>query len=95
MKNIYIGNLDPGTPPTSLRALFEPHGTIQSLKLMTDRETGRSRCFAFVEMADAEAERAIAALNGSLVDGRQIDVHEGRPKLHVKRSLPERRVPRM
>ncbi len=62
---------------------------------MTDRETGRSRCFAFVEMTDTEAEHAIAALNGSLIDGRQIEVHEGRQKLHVKRALPERRVPRM
>ncbi len=95
MKNIFIGNLDPGTPPASLRALFEPHGTIRSLKLMTDRETGRSRGFAFIEMMDAEAENAIAALNGSLIDGRQIDVHEGRPKLHMKSAPAERRVPRM
>lgn len=82
MKNILVGNLDSGTTPESIRSLFEPHGTVRKLKLMIDKETGLSRGFAFVEMMDVEAGRAMAALNGRIVDGRTIDVHEGRPKLH-------------
>lgn len=82
MRNIFVGNLDSATTVASIRSLFEPHGTVQHLKLMTNKDTGLSRGFAFVEMVDAEAERAIAALNGNVVDGRTIDVHEGRPKLH-------------
>ncbi len=95
MKNIFIGNLDTGTTAASIRSLFEPHGTIEHIKLMTDRETGASRGFAFVEMPDAEADRAIAALNGSIVDGRTVEVREGRPKLHPGGTPPERRVPRL
>jgi cold-inducible RNA-binding protein len=95
VKNIFIGNLDSTATAASVRSLFEPHGTIQSVKLMTDRETGLSRGFAFVEMMDGEAERAIAALNGSVVSGRAVDVHEGRPKLHLGRAVVERRVPRL
>lgn len=94
MKNIFVGNLDAGTNADSIRSLFEPHGTVAHLKLMTDRETGQSRGFAFVEMTDTEADRAIAALNGSIVDGRKVDVHEGRPKLHSDCAARERRVPR-
>lgn len=95
MKNIFVGNLDAGTTSASIRALFQPHGTVEHVKLMTDRETGLSRGFAFVEMMDAEADRAIAALNGTIVDGRTVDVHEGRPKLQHSDCAPrERRVPR-
>jgi RNA recognition motif-containing protein len=82
MKNIFVGNLDSATTAGAIRSLFEPHGDVRNLKLMTDRETGRFRGFAFVEMADPEADRAIAALNENVVDGRQINVHEGRAKLH-------------
>ncbi len=82
MKNIFVGNLDSATTAAAIRSLFEPHGAVRNLKLMTDRETGRSRGFAVVEMTAAEADRAIAALNENVVDGRQIDVHEGRAKLH-------------
>lgn len=82
MKNIFIGNLDSGATSESIRSLFQPHGRVRNLKLMIDRETGQSRGFAFVEMTDAEAGPAIAALNGSMVNGRTINVHEGRPKLH-------------
>jgi RNA recognition motif-containing protein len=82
LKNIFVGNLDSATTVASIRSLFEPHGAVRNLKLMTDRETGRSRGFAFVEMPAAEADRAIAALNENVVDGRQIDVREGRAKLH-------------
>jgi cold-inducible RNA-binding protein len=94
VKNIFVGNLDSTTTAASVRSLFEPHGTVRSLKLMTDRETGLSRGFAFVEMVDVEAERAIAAVNGSLLDGREVNVHEGRPKLHLVSSTAERRVSR-
>jgi cold-inducible RNA-binding protein len=94
VKNIFVGNLDSGTTAASVRVIFEPHGTVRTLKLMTDRETGLSRGFAFVEMADVEADRAIAALNGSVLDGRTVDVHEGRPKLHLVAASKDRRVPR-
>lgn len=92
MKNIFIGNLETTVTGASVRSLFEPHGAIRSVKLMTERETGLSRGFAFVEMRDEEAERAIAALNGSVIEGRAIDVHEGRPKLRLGR--PAARTPR-
>ena len=81
MKNIFVGNLNSGTTPQTIRSLFEPFGTIRRLKLMTDRDTGMSRGFAFVEMKDAEAEPAIAALSGRVVDGQTIEVREGRPIL--------------
>jgi RNA recognition motif-containing protein len=61
--------------------LFEPYGAIERVSLVTDRETGRSRGFAFVEMTDAaEAEKAINALNGYNLDGRALNVNEARPK---------------
>ena len=82
MKSVFVGNLDWGTTPDAIRAVFEPHGAIHNLDLMIDRQTGLSRGFAFVEMADLEAERAIAALNGRIVDGRTISVREGTPQLH-------------
>jgi len=81
MKNIFVGNLDFGATETSVRSLFEPYGQVDRVNVVTDRETGRSRGFAFVEMADgAEAERAIAALNGMQLDGRALNVNEARPK---------------
>ena len=90
MKNILVGNLDSGATPESIRSLFELHGTVRKLKLMVDRVTGLSRGFAFVEMRDVEAGQAIAALNGAMVDGRSLDVREGRPKLHRGGASPER-----
>lgn len=81
MKNIYVGNLDFGATEDSLRALFEPFGSIERVTIMTDRDTGRSRGFAFVEMTDeAEAERAITSLNGKAMGGRPLTVNEARPK---------------
>ena len=81
MKNIFVGNLNFTTTEQTLRSVFEAHGAVQRVSVMTDRDTGRSRGFAFVEMADAEeGERAIAALNGANVDGRAINVNEARPK---------------
>src|SRR5215467_11462439 len=81
MKNIFVGNLDFGTTEASIRALFEPYGNVEKVNLITDRDTGRSRGFAFVEMTDsAEADRAITALNGANLDGRALNVNEARPK---------------
>ena|SRR5579864_2563685 len=81
MKKIFVGNLDFGATEDSIRALFEAHGAVESVKLMTDRDTGRSRGFAFVEMADADAEAAIKALNGTNLGGRALNVNEARPKV--------------
>jgi len=76
MKSIYVGNLAFRTTEQSIHALFEPFGRLQHVTLMTDRATGHSRGFAFVEMADAEeAAHAIAELNGCTVDGRVLKVH--------------------
>jgi RNA recognition motif-containing protein len=81
MKNIFVGNLDFGATETSIRSLFEPYGSVERVNLITDRDTGRSRGFAFVEMTDAaEADRAIEALNGSSIDGRSLNINEARPK---------------
>ena len=81
MKNIFVGNLDFNTTEDELRQLFEVHGQVDRVSIMTDRETGRSRGFGFVEMASAEdGEKAIAALNGSQVGGRTLNVNEARPK---------------
>jgi len=91
MKNIFVGNLDSGTTPESIRSLFEPHGTVRHLKLMIERHTGLSRGFAFVEMADAEGARAIGELNGRSLDGRTIDVREGRPILHRRGTAGNQR----
>jgi RNA recognition motif-containing protein len=81
VKNIFVGNLDFSATESSVRALFEPYGKVDRVNLVTDRDTGRSRGFAFVEMADsAEADRAIAALNGAELEGRALNVNEARPK---------------
>ncbi len=81
MKNIFVGNLDFSATESSLRALFEPYGRVDRVNVVTDRDTGRSRGFAFVEMADsAEADQAIAALNGAELGGRALNVNEARPK---------------
>ena len=97
MKNIFVGNLDFAATESSIRALFEPYGNVDRVSLITDRDTGRSRGFAFVEMGDAgEAERAIAALNGSEVGGRKLNVNEARPKAEGGGGggRPPRREPR-
>ena len=82
MKNIFVGNLDFGATEEAIRALFETYGAVERVNLMTDRDTGRSRGFAFVEMTDAaEADRAIAGLNGHNLGGRALNVNEARPKV--------------
>ena len=83
MKNIFVGNLSFGATEETLRSMFENYGVVERVSIVTDRETGRSRGFGFVEMTNAgEAERAIAALNGSDLGGRSINVNEARPKEH-------------
>jgi len=81
LKNIFVGNLDFGATEDQIRSLFEAHGNVERVSLMKDRDTGRSRGFAFVEMTDAEeADKAIAALNGANLGGRALNVNEARPK---------------
>jgi RNA recognition motif-containing protein len=81
VKNIFVGNLDFSTTEASVRSLFEPYGQVDRVNVVTDRDTGRSRGFAFVEMSDsAQADQAIAALNGVQHDGRALNVNEARPK---------------
>jgi len=81
MKNIFVGNLDFAATESSIRALFEQYGTVERVNIITDRDTGRSRGFGFVEMVDsAQADAAIAALNGREIDGRALNVNEARPK---------------
>ena len=80
-KNIYVGNMSYDTNQDKLRELFEAYGEVVSANVITDRETGRPRGFAFVEMAnEAEANAAIAALDGQNVDGRELRVNEARPR---------------
>jgi cold-inducible RNA-binding protein len=81
MKSIFVGNLSFDCSEKDLRSLFENYGVVQQVRIMTDRDTSRSRGFAFVEMADdAEAAKAIAALNGHELGGRGLTVNEARPK---------------
>jgi RNA recognition motif-containing protein len=82
LKNIFVGNLDFNTGEDELRKLFEVHGQVDHVSIMTDRDTGRSRGFGFVEMTSAEdGEKAIAALNGTQIGGRTLNVNEARPKV--------------
>ena len=81
MKNLFVGNMSFQTTEADLRALFEPFGQITRVHIATDRETGRARGLAFVEMPnDAEAAKAIAGLDGKEVGGRNLKVNEARPK---------------
>jgi RNA recognition motif-containing protein len=87
MKNLYVGNLPHSSTEDELRTLFQPYGDIERVSLVTDRDTGRSRGFAFVEMANAEeAEKAIAALNGSELGGRTLTINEAKPKTERPRG---------
>jgi cold-inducible RNA-binding protein len=81
MKNIFVGNLDFGATDDAVRSMFEAYGTVDRASVVTDRDSGRSKGFAFVEMPnDAEGERAIAALNGKELNGRALTINEARPK---------------
>ncbi len=81
MKNIFVGNLSFGATEDAIRSLFEAYGTVDRVSVVTDRDTGQARGFGFVEMSvNAEADRAIAGLNGRELDGRALNVNEARPK---------------
>jgi cold-inducible RNA-binding protein len=81
VKNIFVGNLSFNTSEDELRQAFEAYGQVDRVSILTDRETGRSRGFAFVEMSNTEeGEKAIAGLNGTQLGGRTINVNEARPK---------------
>jgi cold-inducible RNA-binding protein len=87
MKNLYVGNLPHSTTEDELRNLFEPHGAVEKITLVTDRDTGRSRGFGFVEMTNAsEADKAIAALNGADLGGRTLTINEAKPKAERNRG---------
>ena len=78
---IYVGNLSFDTDEASLRSAFSEHGSVDEVAVITDRDTGRPRGFAFVTMtSDSEAQTAITALNGKELDGRTLKVSESRPK---------------
>jgi len=80
-RKLYVGNLKYGVDSSQLQEMFAPHGNVVSAEVISDRETGRSKGFGFVEMAtDDEAQAAIAALNGQQVDGRALTVNEARPR---------------
>jgi RNA recognition motif-containing protein len=80
-KKLYVGNLTYGVTDSALDQLFAQHGTVQSAQVITDRDTGQSRGFGFVEMgSDQEAQAAMAALNGQQVEGRSLTVNEAKPR---------------
>ena len=79
--NIYVGNLSFDSSEQSVRALFEQHGAVSSVNLISDRDTGRPRGFGFVEMSnDNEGRSALSALDGTDLDGRNLKVNEARPR---------------
>lgn len=81
MKNIFVGNLSFNATENAVRSLFEAYGSVDRVNIVTDRDTGQARGFAFVEMSvNAEADRAISELNGRDLDGRAMNVNEARPK---------------
>ena len=80
-QKLYVGNLSYNTTSSDLEQLFSQHGTVQSAEVISDRDSGRSKGFGFVEMgSDAEAQAAIAALNGQQHDGRTLTVNEAKPR---------------
>lgn len=80
MKSIYVGNLPFSATEDEVRELFSPFGTVATVKLITDRDTGRPRGFGFVEMEAAEADAAIEALNGKEMGGRTLRINEAQPR---------------
>lgn len=80
MTKIFVGNLSFHTSDDQLRQLFEQHGTVHSASVVTDKFTGNPRGFGFVEMDDDAAQRAISAVNGQAVDGRNLTVNVARPR---------------
>lgn len=87
MNNVLVGNLSPDVTEQDIRPIFERYGVVQRYKMMTDRWTGLSRGFGFIQMkSDAEAEQAIIALNGSDLHGKVLRVNQARPQLHRKEA---------
>ncbi|QJW46441.1 RNA-binding protein [bacterium BFN5] len=79
-KTLYVGNLPWSTTDTALTEAFSPHGNVISSRIITDKETGRSRGFGFVEVDDADADKMVEAMHGSEFGGRQIVVNEAKPR---------------
>jgi RNA recognition motif-containing protein len=77
---LYVGNLSYSLTDDGLRALFEPYGTVESARVISDRDTGSSKGFGFVEMSNADGQKAMEALNGRDVGGRALKVNEARPQ---------------
>ena len=80
MTKLYVGNLPFSASEDGVRTLFSAHGTVEKVSLITDRETGQPRGFGFVEMSNADASRAMQALNGKDFDGRALKVNEAQDK---------------
>lgn len=80
MTKLYVGNLPFTATDDAVRALFSKHGTVESVSLITDRDTGRPRGFGFVEMSNADASRAMQALNGTDFDGRSLKINEAQDR---------------
>jgi RNA recognition motif-containing protein len=86
-KKLYVGNLSYDVDSASLQEMFTPHGTVESAEIISDRETGRSKGFGFVQMgSDAEAATAISAMNGQENGGRALTVNEAKPREDRPRS---------
>ena len=80
MTKLYVGNLPFTATEEAVRNLFAPHGTVEKISLITDRDTGRPRGFGFVEMSNADASRAIQALNGKDMGGRPLKINEAQDR---------------
>ena len=91
MTKIYVGNLPFSANEAEVRALFSQYGTVESLSLITDRDTGRPRGFGFVEMSSADAARAIQALNGKDMNGRALKVNEAQERSNNRGGARPRR----
>lgn len=80
MTKLFVGNLPFSASESDIRALFEQHGKVESFAMINDRETGRPRGFGFIEMSNADATKAMQALNGYMLDGRALKVNEAQAK---------------
>ena len=80
MTKLYVGNLPCTATEDAVRNLFAPHGTVEKVSLISDRDTGRPRGFGFIEMSNADASRAMQALNGQDMDGRALKINEAQDK---------------
>ena len=80
MTKLYVGNIPFTATEDTLRTLFASHGTVEKISLISDRDTGRPRGFGFIEMSNADASRAMQALNGQDMDGRSLKINEAQDK---------------